>query len=725
MQNLLFKNKKDDPLALHFEQYYIPETDEPFLNLDEIDVFTSEVLDTNLDTFPIYYRPSAENDFIISCNYIAPEGEVDFIFPEEPCSDNINLLSVETGEIAWIEFGDIQVIDLEFADAYSGEINVLTLQEQNYGTFIRSEGPEAYWKLNETSGTQAIDFTENNIAATYSSTSLGISSSVGSYSSVYLNGTTSAITGSPTLSGTAITQEVWVRPDADGTITLYTAAAAGTQGITGQRYVIYPLHNEAGGGGGLSVGSNGIQVVSHGSAYLPILLSHAYSLPSDSFTHIVITWDNFVPYLFVNGQFIKAGLASRVPFVALGLPMGWSYGRYKGHLQDVAIYNRVLTPAEIREHYLAGIGLHFIPRMDDVIGYSGAIGIVDNLDFIQNTNLETITGYAGETWETDLSLNIHFEYLVGYSGETGNSDISTAPSFEILSNPFQVDSEYAYLWNGQDIITVGNMGNLPGSSGCLSYYLYPNYSTITEAIAAAPDGTLIFIAPGQYNEIFVTNKRLIFRGLGGSPTDTIIYSFGRPYGYNIPVRAIAGSRVLFENLTIQSLTSWEGSYGYQDANTKAIFNKVFFDHSGSSTHAIRGWVNGGLLSGSTTPNEFRYCYITRGYNHFFYVNRVDIGLYKTQFDQAINYYNSSGTLPPSADYVITPTEGYGYNYGEFIITNICSTDSFITGEGAFAELRTQDKISLSEIPTGEYSDSELTIFESTPIELRTYSRRIW
>jgi hypothetical protein len=103
----------------------------------------------------------------------------------------------------------------------------------------------------------------------------------------------------------------------------------------------------------VSVGTNGISVLEHRDAYLPTPL--VWNGKLNGWTHIAVVYDHYVPKLFVNGVLVRIGLDTNLrsavvpgdifPSKSFGDPVG--YGAYDGLLDDVAIFDRALSVAEI------------------------------------------------------------------------------------------------------------------------------------------------------------------------------------------------------------------------------------------------------------------------------------------------------------------------------------------------------------------------------------------
>ena len=152
------------------------------------------------------------------------------------------------------------------------------------------------------------------------------------------------------------TIEFWANPSASRPSTPEITSSLG--GVDGQRYAVYP---SMGGwqlaGVGVSVGTNGISVVEHGGNYMPTVL--VWDAPVSGWTHVALVYENKQPRLYVNGSLVRIGLSGAralvYPSTFLGgNPGAVHYGIYQGLLDEVSIYNRPLTDAEIAAVWLAG-----------------------------------------------------------------------------------------------------------------------------------------------------------------------------------------------------------------------------------------------------------------------------------------------------------------------------------------------------------------------------------
>jgi hypothetical protein len=77
------------------------------------------------------------------------------------------------------------------------------------------------------------------------------------------------------------------------------------------------------------------------------------------FLHVVATYDGTNVALYVNGQPFATSAIS-TPLVATGAPLTAgvlaNWGSFTGVLDEIAIYDKALTPARIAAHYARATG---------------------------------------------------------------------------------------------------------------------------------------------------------------------------------------------------------------------------------------------------------------------------------------------------------------------------------------------------------------------------------
>ncbi len=220
-----------------------------------------------------------------------------------------------------------------------------------------------FWKFEETSGVAA-DYSlldrDGTIAGSVTRNQTGI---VGQ--SYYFGGGSMNIStvGSPTnefsFGGwikTQVTHEV--DPESTG----------GTLGVTGQRYAFWPTHGGDGNnaGVGLSIGTNGISVYEHASSYMPAVAVYNANIGAD-WNHIFVTYKDGVASIYLNGVLVKTGVQSaKTGTIYAPTLMGSSvYGNFIGWMDEISIWNKSLSSAEIVDLYTTGIMV--IPEPNSLI----------------------------------------------------------------------------------------------------------------------------------------------------------------------------------------------------------------------------------------------------------------------------------------------------------------------------------------------------------------------
>jgi alpha-tubulin suppressor-like RCC1 family protein len=145
------------------------------------------------------------------------------------------------------------------------------------------------------------------------------------------------------------TLEAWVKPTE--THQRDVQSNTGTAGTAGQKYIFGANQEGANGGIGVSVGTNGISVYEHGDGYLPALAVYNGDIGTD-WVHVVVVVENQTPKIYVNGVLKHTGLKSTRPKSLAPTTLGYgSYGAFKGRIDEAALYNKVLTAAEIEQKY--------------------------------------------------------------------------------------------------------------------------------------------------------------------------------------------------------------------------------------------------------------------------------------------------------------------------------------------------------------------------------------
>ena len=124
---------------------------------------------------------------------------------------------------------------------------------------------------------------------------------------------------------------------------------AGTKGLP---YALCPASRGGGpdtrhAGMGVALGTNGVTVCEASDNYLPSVL--VANEPLMGWNHITVVYLHGQPTLYLNGVYVKAGYKSQhTVHPVFNLGGGAGLGFFGGKLDDVRIYDRALTDAEVQ-----------------------------------------------------------------------------------------------------------------------------------------------------------------------------------------------------------------------------------------------------------------------------------------------------------------------------------------------------------------------------------------
>ena len=211
--------------------------------------------------------------------------------------------------------------------------------------YIPSEsGLIAHWKFDENTGTTTADSSGNGHTGTLANGpgwTAGQTNAALSFDGVndqVLNNGADLINN--------FTISFWAQPTS--THEIDGESTAGFGGTSGQRYAVWPLWNNNGHAGvGVSVGANGVSVYEHAANYMPATLVYSGNL--SGWTKVTIVYENKQPKLYINGNLVRTGLTSPMSVVHLNPTEigGDVYGYYAGKLDEIRVYNRPLSAAEV------------------------------------------------------------------------------------------------------------------------------------------------------------------------------------------------------------------------------------------------------------------------------------------------------------------------------------------------------------------------------------------
>lgn len=207
---------------------------------------------------------------------------------------------------------------------------------------LATPGLAAYWRLGESSGTTAIDEIGGHHGLIWNGVVLGASGATLDGNSAFtFDGADDHVSGVTSTSeldmGDVVTIECWVKPGPAGT-----------------------------GGGLVSKGSGAYYLRLDGSHYLNFLRSqvadmvHSTVPVPDGWHHVVATKDGATLKLYIDGVDVtgtatNSTMTDAAQYWAIGAERfgGGITSPFTGSLDEMAIYNRALTPVEVTTHFLA------------------------------------------------------------------------------------------------------------------------------------------------------------------------------------------------------------------------------------------------------------------------------------------------------------------------------------------------------------------------------------
>lgn len=203
-----------------------------------------------------------------------------------------------------------------------------------YADAVLADQPLAYWRLNETSGTVAVDSAGDHDGLLKGGVKLGEPGALSeSDPAMYFDGTTYVDVGDELdlAGGQTFTIEAWVYPQ------------AGEGGYFGKA-----MYDQGYKGWFLADNDSTIQFVRDGSTVAVSVI------PYTEYTHVVGTYDGLNLILYLNGA--KAGskvatnpVTDHPNPLLIGRVNGWN--DFVGWIDEVAIYGSALSEERIKAHY--------------------------------------------------------------------------------------------------------------------------------------------------------------------------------------------------------------------------------------------------------------------------------------------------------------------------------------------------------------------------------------
>jgi hypothetical protein len=238
----------------------------------------------------------------------------------------------------------------KWSSTFTDTINLLTTPPpptSGYGGVVAFDGPVAYWRLSEASGTAAADAVGTNVGTYRNGVALGAPSltTETSNTAASLDGVNDmvAIGSTAPLSPTgAMSVEAWIRPGAK------PAAGAFASIVTKQESYSIQFN-------GPQLEFTTVQGPTRRRVQAP-----AGAVVAGQTYHVVGTYDGGTQRLYVNGVLVaSAAFSGAVNATTNPLLIGSWDGTtefYNGTVDEVALYAKVLTAAQVTNHFAQGTG---------------------------------------------------------------------------------------------------------------------------------------------------------------------------------------------------------------------------------------------------------------------------------------------------------------------------------------------------------------------------------
>lgn len=235
-------------------------------------------------------------------------------------------------------------------DGIAGEVGEddftsnFTVAVDNYTQLILDDAPLGYWKVDELKGSTAYDASGNSYNGTYIGNLLkGLNPLVDIGKSVRMLGGHMLTTVPFPENQSPRSSEVWYNlAKKDGQLIYNIFQLANDTNLSGQEYRIYFGDNY--------LGQTGL-FIDFAFSYIVFGLDE---LPFGKDTHIIVTFDGITHQAYLNGEELTQTFSSGVmgnthsgsPHIAAGT---------SSNVDEIAIYDYVLSPEQISDHYVTGI----------------------------------------------------------------------------------------------------------------------------------------------------------------------------------------------------------------------------------------------------------------------------------------------------------------------------------------------------------------------------------
>jgi parallel beta-helix repeat protein len=355
------------------------------------------------------------------------------------------------------------------------------------------------WQMEENGGTVLVDGSSQGNNGAFTGTPSWVTGRTGDYA-LYLTGTQfAAVPDAPSLDlTTGMTVTAWVRPNLSSTYMYVLTKNVNTGGtaVNGYDFSLTSAHL-------VRIRLNNSTVLNSTTTY-----------PHDGVTwmHIAATWDGSTVRLYLNGVQEPNTAAFSGPIQTNNLPLAIGSQNtsdprpFFGNLDDIRLYNRALTGAEVQA--LANVP----PTVYTISGNAGAAGVT--LSYNDGTPKTATANSAG---------NYSFTIPTGWSGTVTPSLAGYAftPSARSYTNVRSDQTAQNYSAQPQYVIS--------GNAGTASAVLYYTDATLKTTVADGAGNYSITIPSGWSGSIVPTKPGYTFAPEGRTYNNVIADLGGEDY----------------------------------------------------------------------------------------------------------------------------------------------------------------------------------------------------
>nr|WP_239579286.1 PKD domain-containing protein [Microlunatus panaciterrae] len=391
----------------------------------------------------------------------------------------------------------------------------------DYGKAVYNSEPDLYWRLNEATGTAAADSSPNFQAGTYNGGyTLGSPSGVGlsTDTSVTLDGTNGAVASNNTfVNPTTYSEELWFKTATTNGGKLIGFGNAQFGSSSGYDRHVYMLNS-----GQLRFGvwTGQTNVIDSPSSY-----------NDDKWHHLVASQGADGMKLYVDDQLVgtnpQTGAQDYTGYWRVGGDNQWGDANsnyFAGSIDEVAVYSKVLTTAEIQDHFLKGGGT--LPNAKPVAAFSFEVSDL-SVAFDGSGSSDSDGSVASYAWDfgdggsSDVAKPSHvfaaagdYQVKLTVTDDKGATD-SVTKTVTAVAPPANVKPVAAFSFEVSDLSVAFDGSGSSDSDGSVASYAW-DFGDGGSSDVAKPSH--VFAAAGDYQvKLTVTDDK----GATDSVTKTV------------------------------------------------------------------------------------------------------------------------------------------------------------------------------------------------------------